>query len=110
MLALKAGVDPRALAREWPRRTEVPFDPAHRLMATFHESAGGDRLLAVKGAPGVVVDRATHRQTAAGVVPLGDADREALRERNRALAGQGGPGPGARLAGRMGRRRERWTG
>jgi Ca2+-transporting ATPase len=89
VLALKAGLDPRALAREWPRHAEVPFDPAHRLMATFHESAGAERLLAVKGAPGVVLDRATHRQTPVGPVPLGEGDRAALRERNRALAGQG---------------------
>jgi Ca2+-transporting ATPase len=89
VLAFKAGADPGALAREWPRRREIPFDPTIRLMATFHESATGARLLAVKGAPGLVLDRCTHRQAGADVVALGEADRAAQREANRALAGQG---------------------
>ena len=32
----KAGLDPAELARAWPRRREIPFDPARRMMATFH--------------------------------------------------------------------------
>ena len=36
--ALDAGLDPMALARRCPRRREMPFDPAVRLMATYHES------------------------------------------------------------------------
>src|SRR5262249_54161383 len=49
--ALEAGLDPAALARTWIRRREIPFDPATRLMATFHEMPGGDRAVCVKGAP-----------------------------------------------------------
>ncbi len=87
--AVTAGLDLRQLARQWPRRAEVPFDPATRLMATLHEAADGRRLLAVKGAPGVVLERATHRQVGPEPVPMDEAGREALRERNRALAGEG---------------------
>jgi len=89
VLALKAGLDARALARQWPRQHAIPFDPATRLMTTFHATPDGGRLLAVKGAPGVVLERATHRQTAAGATPLDDGARAALLEANRALAGQG---------------------
>jgi len=89
VLALKAGLDPRRLGRQWPRRREVPFDPATRLMATFHESPAGGRLLAVKGAPGVILERAAHRQAGASAVPLDDRERTGLLEANRALAGQG---------------------
>ena len=29
------------LARAWPRRREIPFDPARRMMATFNDAPGG---------------------------------------------------------------------
>jgi Ca2+-transporting ATPase len=79
VLAIKAGLDPGAQAREWPRRRAIPFDPAVRLMATFHETPDGGRAVLVKGAPGVVAERST----------LGDGERAALLEANRALAGRG---------------------
>jgi Ca2+-transporting ATPase len=87
--AMKAGLDPAALARAWPRRREIPFDPSTRLMATFHEMPGGGRGLLVKGAPGAVLERARYLQTGAGPLPLGEAERQALLETNRAMAGQG---------------------
>ncbi len=89
VLALKAGLEARALARQWPRQRAIPFDSATRFMATFHVSPDGGRLLAVKGAPGVVLERATHRQVGATVAPLDDRDRAALLEANRTLAGRG---------------------
>jgi len=87
--ALKGGVDPAELGRAWPRRREIPFDPGARLMATFHEGPGGARVVFVKGAPGVVLERAALRHTAAGPAALNDADRAALLERNRELASRG---------------------
>ncbi len=108
--ALKAGLDPAEIKRTWPRRSEIPFDPARRMMATFHVRAedgsgvfpdgppgtagppprGVPRLvLLVKGAPGVVLDLSRWRQTATGAVDLDEQDRERLREDNRALASQG---------------------
>ena len=35
-LALKAGVEPDQLRRVWPRRDEMPFDAACKMMATRH--------------------------------------------------------------------------
>jgi Ca2+-transporting ATPase len=87
--ALKAGLDTRALAQEWPRRREVPFSPVTRLMATFHEQADGRRALFVKGAPGTVLERSTRRQTDGGPVPLDDEARRRLQDTNRRLAGEG---------------------
>jgi Ca2+-transporting ATPase len=89
VLALKAGLEARTLARQWPRQRAIPFDPTTRFMATFHLSPDGERLLAVKGAPGVVLERATHRQVGATEAPLDDRDRAALLEANRTLAGRG---------------------
>jgi Ca2+-transporting ATPase len=87
--ALKAGLDPAGLARLWPRRREIPFDPTRRMMATFHDAPGGGRALFVKGAPTVVLDLCRRRQDARGQRPLAEADRRAVLETNRELAASG---------------------
>jgi Ca2+-transporting ATPase len=87
--AVKAGLDPVALASSWPRRHEIPFDPSRRWMATFHEAPGGETLMLVKGAPDVVVARAGRQQHGAGVSPLGEEGRSRLLDDNRAMAAEG---------------------
>ena len=60
-LATKAGIDPQVVRAEQPRVAEVPFDSAHKLMATWNRRSteGGDDelVLSVKGAPDVVLNR-----------------------------------------------------
>ena len=77
--AVKAGLDPAELVRRWPRRREIPFSSATRIMATFNETPDGHRVVLVKGAPGTVLERST----------LTAADRERLLETNRALGREG---------------------
>jgi len=89
VVAAKAGLDPGELSRAWPRHREIPFDPASRLMATFHVMPGAGPVLLAKGAPGVILERATHRHTAAGPVPLTDEDHARFLEDNRAMAQDG---------------------
>src|SRR5215470_17345383 len=86
--ALKAGLDPAALRSAWPRRREIPFDPAARLMSTFHEDGKGRRVLFVKGGPGAVLDLCTRRQDGPDPVPLADMDRASIRGANDALAAE----------------------
>src|SRR5690606_18418668 len=51
-LAGKAGFDGAAVRAGSPRLDEVPFDAAHRFMATLHaDGEGPGALLCVKGAP-----------------------------------------------------------
>lgn len=50
-LAIKAGLNPQAEHAAHPRLDVVPFDAAHRYMATLHALPGGGALLMVKGAP-----------------------------------------------------------
>jgi Ca2+-transporting ATPase len=87
--AMKAGLDPAALARRWPRRREIPFSPVTRLMATFHEAPGNGRVLLVKGAPDTILPRSTRVQTTAGSAPLDDATRRRLLDDNQSLAADG---------------------
>jgi Ca2+-transporting ATPase len=54
-VARDRGVDQARLRRLLPRTCEVPFDPARRLMATFHGMPDGVTLVAVKGAPEAVL-------------------------------------------------------
>ena len=51
VLAMKAGCRPGDARSEWPRLDEIPFDAAHRFMATLHETPGGGRVALIKGAP-----------------------------------------------------------
>lgn len=87
--AMKAGLDPAALARRWPRRREVPFSPVTRLMATFHETPGNGRAVLAKGAPDAILPRSTLVQTRGGSAPLDDASRRRLLDDNHALAAEG---------------------
>ncbi|HZM33110.1 MAG TPA: HAD-IC family P-type ATPase [Burkholderiales bacterium] len=50
-LAMKAGLNPDHVRGEWPRLDELPFDAAHRLMATLHRAPDGRKVVFVKGAP-----------------------------------------------------------
>ncbi|MGE0774356.1 MAG: HAD-IC family P-type ATPase [Sphingomonadaceae bacterium] len=50
-LAIKAAVDPERERTEWERIDEIPFDAAHRFMATLCRGPDGAMVLFVKGAP-----------------------------------------------------------
>lgn len=54
VLGIKAGIVPPDLRARAPRRAEIPFDAAAKLMATQHRVDGRDRVI-VKGAPEVLL-------------------------------------------------------
>ncbi len=86
-LALKAGADLHALARELPRIDELPFDSATKLMATLHRDA--DRVLVlVKGAPDVVLSRSVQVLGANGAAPLDDEMRSTIAAESERMAAQ----------------------
>jgi P-type Ca2+ transporter type 2C len=53
--ARKLGLDTDALAAQFPRRAEVPFDSTRRRMTTVHSLPDGQVRILVKGAPEVVL-------------------------------------------------------
>ena len=57
-LAVKGGMALAPLRERLPRRAELPFDPAAKMMATQHEGPDGSRVF-VKGAPEVVLELCT---------------------------------------------------
>ena len=50
-LARKAGLEDEFEHREWPRDDNIPFDSAHRFMATLHHDHAGHGFMYIKGAP-----------------------------------------------------------
>ena len=55
-LAMKGGINPDQLAEHSPRIAEIPFDSAHKFMASFHHDGEQVRMF-VKGAPDVLLAR-----------------------------------------------------
>ncbi len=53
--AMKAGLDPDRVRADWPRLDEIPFDAAHRYMASLHRGPAGEAVIFVKGAPEAVL-------------------------------------------------------
>jgi Ca2+-transporting ATPase len=87
--AEKAGIGGEELLRRLPEVSEVPFSSDTMLMATFHRRPDGGLVAQVKGAPGLLVERATSLWTADGPRPLEEPGREELRAANRKLAAEG---------------------
>jgi Ca2+-transporting ATPase len=85
VLATKGGLDVEEIRRRSPRRAELPFDSATKLMATVHDTADGNVAIYVKGAPDVLIARSSgnfgpeheslDRMAARGLRVLGVAER-----------------------------------
>ena len=86
-LAAKGGVDAAALQSQYPRLAELPFDSAHKFMATCHHLDGELQWL-VKGAPDVLLARCSTIATELGTQELNQEWRDRLLAENTRLAGQ----------------------
>ncbi|ACO73478.1 Cation transport ATPase [Laribacter hongkongensis HLHK9] len=85
-LAHKAGLPWADVMQTLPRLDAIPFESEHRFMATLHRDASGRRLILVKGAPEVILERAGTEWSGAGSRPF---DRAAWQARAEALADEG---------------------
>ncbi|PZU41432.1 MAG: carbonate dehydratase [Microbacterium sp.] len=68
------------------RLAVVPFDSAHKFMATLHEAADGSRAILVKGAPDRLLERSATQRGEEGPVPVDRARWEAVIDE---LSGEG---------------------
>lgn len=87
VLAQKGGLDPDAKQEEQPRISEIPFDSAHKFMATFHH-AGETVEVFIKGAPDVLLSRSTHVLMEDGERPLDAETLSLIEAENEFLASQ----------------------
>jgi magnesium-transporting ATPase (P-type) len=69
-LGLKAGHDRARLSKTLPRLDEIPFDAAHRYMATLHRSHDGVVRAYVKGAPERILDMCACQASSEGETPI----------------------------------------
>ncbi len=86
--AAKGGLRRRELVSALPEVREEAFDPAVKMMATYHQHDGAI-LVAVKGAAEAVLAACSMERGAGGTRPLDDATRHVWLERADALAGDG---------------------
>ncbi|WP_338231714.1 cation-translocating P-type ATPase [Companilactobacillus muriivasis] len=72
-----------------PRVAEVPFDSERKLMSTIHKLANGKFLVAVKGAPDMLLQRITEIQASPDEVrKFTEADKDAILKQNKFMATQ----------------------
>jgi Ca2+-transporting ATPase len=83
--AAKAGLHQSDLNSRWPRIGEIPFTSETKRMTTLHDGPEGS-IACAKGAPEVIFESCTQMWTPAGVVPIDEAHREAVRARGREMA------------------------
>jgi magnesium-transporting ATPase (P-type) len=89
-LGMKAGLDPRGERHAHPRLASIPFDSAHKFMATLHEGDSG-KFIVLKGAPEPVLAACHTQRTRTGDTPIdksawGDLLHETARRGQRLLA------------------------
>ena len=88
VLAAKAGADAAAVVASLPRVAEIPFDSAHKFMATFHRRADGVQVF-VKGAPDVLLQRCSRSLSAGGEAPIDVVAVHHIQEAYRSMAERG---------------------
>jgi magnesium-transporting ATPase (P-type) len=86
VLGMKAGLEPREVARAYRRVDAIPFESENRFMATLHEHPDGGRLIYVKGAPERILEMC---DAARGEQGDGELRHEAWEERISAVAADG---------------------
>ena len=86
VVAEKAGMNQAALAPDFPRLSEVPFDSTSKRMVTVHRASQGPTLAFIKGSPGTLLAASNAQFTTTGVLPLTPADRERWEVANDDLA------------------------
>ncbi|WP_134700956.1 calcium-translocating P-type ATPase, SERCA-type [Ammoniphilus sp. YIM 78166] len=87
VVSAKAGVQLSAL-QQWDRIKEFPFDSERKMMSVLVKDRKGEQLLAVKGAPDVLLSRCTHILTNGKVTALTPSLRKEIEQSNQAMAEQ----------------------
>ena len=84
-LALKGCVELDALRKQCPRRAEIPFDSAAKMMATQHGHSAKGRIV-IKGAPEFLLALCGHARRGDTTVPLDETGRHDTEAAGSAMA------------------------
>lgn len=80
--------DVREKVKTEPRVAELPFDSERKLMSTVHEQPDGKFLIAVKGAPDVLLERTTKVLLDGKVIEMTKEEKENILFHNKDMAKQ----------------------
>ncbi len=83
--AIHQGYPLKEALEKAPRVAELPFDSDRKLMTTIHQLENGQYLLAVKGAPDVLLARCDYAKKD---IPLTDIQRKNILDNNTKMAKQ----------------------
>jgi magnesium-transporting ATPase (P-type) len=86
-LALKGCVELETLRKQMPRRSEIPFDSAAKMMATQHGHGARGRVC-IKGAPEVVLELCASLRRGDQTAPVDDAFRRELESTSATFASE----------------------
>lgn len=86
--AIDSGADADEIRASWKRVDEFAFDSRRKRMTTVHESGGGF-LIAVKGAPEVLLEQCDRIETTDGPAPLDSERRDGVLRVAAGLAERG---------------------
>ena len=90
VLANKGGVLPEQTAQQLPRIAEIPFDSAHKYMATFHkDTTQAKTQVFIKGAPDVLLSLCSQELTSNGLQILEAPARQQLHAQYEAFGSMG---------------------
>ena len=81
-------LDEMIVREDTPRISELPFDSDRKLMTTL-QHIDGKAVVFTKGAMDVLLDRSSHIETAEGVRPITQQDKDVYNKMNFELANQG---------------------
>ncbi|OTN77644.1 potassium/sodium efflux P-type ATPase, fungal-type [Enterococcus sp. 8G7_MSG3316] len=82
------GFHVRDLVGQEPRVADLPFDSDRKLMSTIHQQEDGRYLVAVKGAPDVLLGRTATVLLDGQEVPMDDKQKQAILTNNTDMAKQ----------------------
>jgi len=87
VVAEKAEMNQAALAPDFPRLSEVPFDSTSKRMVTVHRAPQGRKMAFIKGSPGTLLAASSSQARTIGVMPLTKENRRRWEDANEELAG-----------------------
>jgi Ca2+-transporting ATPase len=84
--AVKAGMHETEVRLENPRIEEIPFSSERKRMSTIHQMEDGKRIVFMKGAPEVVLQRCSYILDENGVRELTETERDQILKVNEEMA------------------------
>ncbi|GAA3010836.1 cation-translocating P-type ATPase [Tetragenococcus solitarius] len=85
---LNKGFDVREAVKKEPRVADLPFDSDRKMMSTIHKLAEGNYLVAVKGAPDVLLERTNQVLLSGEVKTLDEKQKQTILDNNQNMARQ----------------------